>query len=218
MKARVLQLDSDQHLAAQILLPWYANATLEPDERACVEAHVGQCPRCQADVAFQRRLAADPPQVPAGTVDDGWLALRERLGATSIADRPHAAPSEGRRPAPPARGWPSRWLPLALGLQAVLALFLATAWLIAPPPAEYRTLGTSPGSVAANALVVFRAEATEADIRLALRAAEARIVGGPTATDAWLLHLPDPQSGALARLRAAPVVARVESLDGEPRR
>jgi len=218
VKARVLQLDSDQHLAAQILLPWYANATLDPDETACVEAHLVQCPRCQADVEFQRRLAADPPQEPESSVDRGWLALRARLEPTAVEDRPLVSPAQTRRPAAPARAWGMRWLPLALGVQAVLTLLLATVWLVVSRPAEYRTLGTPQVTTAANALVVFRAEATEADIRRALHAADARIVGGPTVTDAWLLRLPEPGAAALARLRAAPAVARVESLEGEPRR
>jgi anti-sigma factor RsiW len=116
--ARVLHLDSDQHLAAQILLPWYANATLDEDERVRFEAHLGECPRCQADVEFQRRLQAVPAAVPADAADRGWLALRARLEAKPAADTPRATG---------ARGWVVRWLPLTLGLQMVLALF----W---PPP------------------------------------------------------------------------------------
>jgi len=208
MKARVLHLDSDQHLTAQILLPWYANASLDPEELARFEAHLGECPRCQADVEFQRRLQAVPAAVPPDAADRGWLALRARL---------EAKPAAGNKPpAPGARGWANRWLPLALGLQAVLVLFLATAWLAAPRPAEYRTLGTAASATTANALVVFRPNATESAIRQALRAADARIVGGPTVTDAWLLRLPDAGASSLARLRAEPAVARIESLEGEP--
>ena len=165
-------------------------------------------PALQADIEFQRRLAADPPQVPHASVDRAWLALRARLDATK---------TEGRHPQARTSGWTGRWLPLALGAQAVLALILATAWLVSSPPAEYRTLGTD-GCTTANALVVFRPDATESDIRQALRAADARIVGGPTVTDAWLLRLADPDAASLARLRAAPAVARVESLEREPTR
>jgi hypothetical protein len=71
-------------------------------------------------------------------------------------------------------------------------------------------------SAPANALVVFRPDATEADIRAALRAGDARLVGGPTVTDAYLLRIPDLGAAPLARLRAQRAVARVESLEGEP--
>ena len=210
MKARVFQLDSDPHRAAQTLLPWYGNATLDAEERVWFEAHLGECPRCQADVEFQRHLQALPAAIPAGAADRGWLALRARLDAKPAADI---------RPATSTSGWAMRWLPLALGLQAMLVLVLATAWLAPPRPAEYRTLGSAASVTTANALVVFRPEATEAAIRQALRAADARIVGGPTVTDAWLLRLPDTgAAGSLARLRAEPAVARVESLEGEPAR
>ena len=209
MKARVFQLDSDPHRAAQTLLPWYGNSTLDAEERIWFEAHLGECPRCQADVEFQRHLQTLPAAVPAGAADRGWLALRARLDAKPAADI---------RPATKASGWAGRWLPLALGLQAVLVLVLATVWLAPQQSAEYRTLGSAASVTTANALVVFRPEATEAAIRQALRAADARIVGGPTVTDAWLLRLPDRGAGSLARLRAEPAVARIESLEGEPAR
>ncbi len=208
MKARILRLDSDEHRAVQALLPWYANATLDAAERARVDTHLGQCERCQADVEFQRHLRASPVATPPGDVERGWVALRARLDA----------PAPARSAPPPARaGWLApRWLPLALGLQAAFVLILATAWLALPRQAEYRTLGAAQGAPAANALVVFRPDATEAEIRRALRAADARLVGGPTVTDAYLLRVPDLGAPVLARLRAEPAVARVESLEGEP--
>ena len=60
--------------------------------------------------------------------------------------------------------------------------------------------------------MIFRPEATEAQIRAALRASDARLVGGPTVTDAYLVQLAGPVPQALGRLRAQPGVARVESL------
>ncbi|MEO5882047.1 MAG: zf-HC2 domain-containing protein [Caldimonas sp.] len=207
MKARILSLDSDEHGAVQALLPWYANATLAAAERARVDAHLDACARCRADVEFQRHLCATPVAPPPGDVDSAWLALRARLDVPRADARPPAARA----------GWLApRWLPLALGLQAAFVLALAIAWLALPRAPEYRTLGAVASSPAANALVVFRPDATEVEIRRALRAADARLVGGPTVTDAYLLRLPDLGAGSLARLRAEPAVARVESLEGEP--
>jgi anti-sigma factor RsiW len=208
VKARVLHLDSDEHGAVQAVLPWYANGTLEAAERAQVEAHLGECARCAADLEFQRQLRATPPEAAPGDPERGWQALRARLEAPA-----EAAPRRLGSDAP-------RWWPFALGLQAafVLALVVATAWLFVPRQEPYRTLGATTGPAAANALVVFRPEATEAEIRSALRAADAHLVGGPTVTDAYLLRLAAPDAAALARLRAAPAVARVESLEGEPAR
>jgi hypothetical protein len=51
-----------------------------------------------------------------------------------------------------------------------------------------------------------------------LHAVEARIVGGPTITDAWLLRIGNPTPQVLARLRAQPGVLRVEALQEEAAR
>jgi anti-sigma factor RsiW len=213
VKARVLQLDSDEHGRAQALLPWAANGTLEAAELAEVEAHLADCARCRADLEFQRLVRATPVAPPPGDVDRGWLALRARLEASPTAARPAAAATAPRpRPAGP------RWLLPALALQAAFVLVLAATWLALPAPGEYRTLGTAAAPAAANALVVFRPDATEAAIRRALRAADARIVGGPTVTDAYLLRVPALDAASLDRLRAEPAVARVESLEGETAR
>jgi len=212
VKARVLHLDSDEHGVVQAVLPWYANDTLDAAERAEVEAHLRECARCRADLDFQRQLRTTPvPEALPGDVDRGWLALRAKL-------EPPSAETSAPRPAPDRRSAP-RWWPLALGLQAALVavLVLASAWLFLPPADAYRTLAAG-APPAANALVVFRPDATEAEMRRALRAADARVVGGPTVTDAYLLRIPALDANALARLRAEPAVARVESLEGEPAR
>lgn len=209
MKARILALDSDEHRNVQSLLPWYANATLDEAETARVDAHLAECERCQADVDFQRHLRTHPGLAePGGQIDRGWAALRVRLEPPPTS--PRAAAAANWR-------W-TRWLPLALGVQAGLVLALALALWIPARQADYRTLGAASGVPTANALVVFRPDATEAEIRKALRVCDARLVGGPTVTDAYLLRLPDLDAQALARLRAQPAVARVESLEGEPAR
>jgi hypothetical protein len=213
VKARVLHLDSGEHGAVQAVLPWYANGTLDAAEQAEVEAHLVDCARCRADLEFQRQLRATPgPEALPEAVDRGWLALRARLEAPE-ADTERPMPTRNRPGAP-------RWWPFALGLQAafVLALMLVSAWLFVPRPDAFRTLGAAAAPPAANALVVFRPEATEAEMRRALRAADARVVGGPTVTDAYLLRIPSLDADALARLRVEPAVARVESLEGEPGR
>ncbi len=209
MKARILALDSDEHRAVQSLLPWFVNGTLGAVEAGRVEAHIAECARCQADTAFQVRLRDLGVATEAvGDVERGWGALRGRLEPQAATAR-HA-------PGSPRRRW-AGWLPLAFGLQGALVLVLAISWLMFPrQPEPYRTLGAPPSAATANALVVFRADATEAQMRQALRASEARLVGGPTVTDAYLLSMPDLGAQALARLRAQPGVVRVESLDAEP--
>jgi hypothetical protein len=63
--------------------------------------------------------------------------------------------------------------------------------------------------------VRFRPEATEQEMRRVLRDSEARLVYGPTATDAYLLAVPAGlETAAVQRLRKESAVLLVESLDG----
>ncbi len=209
MKARVLPLDSSEHRTAQELLPWFVNGTLAAAEAAPVAAHLAQCSRCQADAAALAALRAVPIDVDSGdSVERGWVALRGRLDAR---------PTETRRTR--GRPWWKLSLQLALAAQAVVMLVLVGALIATTARNEpYRAMGSAPAAIEANALAVFRADATEQQMREALRAAGARIVGGPTISDAYLLRLVDLQPEMLARLRAQPGVLRVESLQGEATR
>ena len=212
MNARILPLDSDEHRIAQQLLPWFVNESLDASESAQVAAHLVHCARCQADVAVQVGLRAVCVDVEGdNTVERDWSAMRGRLDPAPAAPPPPRA-------ARTARPWWKQGLQIALALQAAVMLVLAVALIGESSRSEpYRALGGAP-SAEANVLAVFRADATETQMREALRAASARIVGGPTVTDAYLLRLSDAGPDALARLRMQPGVARVESLRGEPAR
>jgi hypothetical protein len=208
VNARILRLGGDEHQAAQELLPWFVNGTLDPAEAAQVGAHVAHCSACQADVAAQtqwRAAAADA--APSADVERGWATMRTRLDA-------RVATSPRRRDA--FAWW--RGLQVAVAVQAAVILVMAFALVSTIQPAEpYRALGSAT-VVDANAIVVFRADATQADTSAALRAVGARIVGGPTAADAYLLRVPEPVAPALARLRAERAVASVGALQGEAER
>jgi anti-sigma factor RsiW len=209
MKARILPLDSAEHRAAQELLPWFVNGSLDVAERAQVTTHLGHCPRCQADVAAQAELRAlSPSAEPSTSVDRDWASLRARLDPVATVPRHVSLPR--------ARPWWRPGLQIAVALQAAVMLLLAVALVgVSSRNEPYRALGAVPAASEANALVVFRADATEQQLREAVRAAGGRIVGGPTLSDAYLLRLNDVAPAALARLRGRPGVLKVESLQGE---
>jgi len=208
VKARILPLGSEEHRLAQELLPWYVNGTLDAAEAAQVAQHLAQCNVCHADAAAQSRLRSAPVEAAAGAnVDRAWAALRGRLDLPTPAPRPGATA---------ARRWWQRGLQFAVAIQAAVMLVMAAALFSLLAPAEpYRALGSAPVAEG-NALAVFRADATQAQMRAALRTAGARIVDGPTLADAYVLRLPDAAPATLARLRAQPGVLSVESLQGEP--
>jgi len=219
VKADVLPIDGAEHQAVQLLLPWHGNALLSASEAARVEAHVAECPRCQADLAWQARLRSASAGVlraegPSSDLDRRWVTLRQQLAS---ADAAAAHTAQRRSP---------RWVvslgwPFVLSAQAalLLALALVAAWPPLSPPADsYRGLGAGPVNTAANAIIVFAASATEAQIRAALRAGDARLVGGPTVSDAYLLQLRTNDRATLENLRGQPGVLRVESLEAEAAR
>ena len=224
MNGQILRLGGDEHDIVQLLLPWYGNGSLDDAETARVEAHLGRCPRCQADIAWQRKLQACLTPAVAATdsarpaLEPGWTALRAKI----TTDAPAATPRPAARPARPARvrSWRTTplWLRWAVGLQFAaiggMALVLA---LSAPRSDDYRALGAPARASAASVVVVFRADATERQIREALRDSDARLVDGPTVTGAYLLAVAPAQHGAaLERLRREAAVLRVDSLEAGP--
>ena len=143
-------------------------------------------------------------------VDQRWSALSASV----------AAAGENPRSAGIAEWLKTRWFPLTVAIQCVLVVAVAIGWFAIPQQAEpFRALGAPPtaGAVSANALVVFRPSASEAEMRAALRAHNAQLVGGPTVADAYLLHLPELSDRALASLREEASVLRVDSLESGAR-
>ena len=219
MNGQILRLGGDEHDIVQLLLPWYDSGHLDPVEVARVQAHLGTCARCQADIAWQRRvgeLARAEPEAShdAPDVDRGWAALRAQ-----VLTQQASQPSPSARSTQPVRRWPSfgwRWL---VGLQSTVIVGLAALVivLLVPRVDNYRALGQPSQAGAASIVVVFRPEASEVQIRQALRDSDARLVDGPTVTGAYLLSVaPERHAQALGRLRAAGSVLRVDSLAAEP--
>jgi len=209
MKARILPLDSAEHRSAQDLLPWFVNGTLGAGEASSVARHIAGCERCQKDAAEQAQLraSASATQV-AGDIERDWAVLRSRIEAI--------APARTRGPGGATRWSWRRWLPLTVASQGALIITLVLVLIGGPSPeGRYRALGAQPAASEANAVAVFRGDATSQQMRDALHAVGARIVGGPTVTDAYLLRVANPTPGVLSRLRAQPGVLSVEALQEE---
>jgi anti-sigma factor RsiW len=226
VNGKVVHLDPDAHQALQELLPWYVIDRLAPAQRAEVDSHLVACPRCQAEVQAQRRLRDLTAALPSADSGDVEAALARLRGQIESERKPGGA-LEGERPGhrPAHAGGVPRHVPhhvlrswqWAAVMQAVLLIGLGLALSIEllVPTAAYRALG-APGAGAGNAVVKFRPDATEAQVRAALTATGARIVNGPTASDAYVVSVPPSElEDAIARLRREPSVLLVESLDGK---
>jgi hypothetical protein len=194
------------HKVADALLPWLVNGTLKGDERAFVERHVDECDECRREVDWLRGLHAACLATQDSSGGAAARRLLEGLEAPRIAHRPR-----GRHPE-------LRW---ALA-GAFAALFAAgTAWVAnSDAPALYRTLSSSASAPAGGALVVvFDPATSEFDLRRIVRGAGARIVDGPTQTNAYVLDVPaDRRAQALQMLHAERAVILAERLDAGARR
>lgn len=184
----------DPHEDVQLLLPWYASGRLDADERSRVAAHLADCADCTREADEAKALGA---ALAGGQFDPdkGWAALLPRLD-----------------PAPRS----AMVLPFARRLRAVAAPMLLAAGVAigaillpgniptdstAPAGASYRGLGQT--ALPGNALLILAPGQSEAGLRDTVRAAGASIVAGPTAANAWVLHVPqDGFEKRLAQLQA----------------
>lgn len=233
---RTHQRDS-RHREVFELLPWYANGTLEDDERTRVEEHLSGCEPCRDGLvrchALAREVAAaetvSPSPHPAQL-----RRLMQRVDAVEAGKR-----RRGRHLSAPARGIGRlaalagsavrspvalRW---ALAVQLVLILALGALLLVRPPapeaPATFHTLSdpaAAPPAGHGDIRVVFAEEATAGGIRTLLREVEVEIVGGPSPLGAYTLRLPaghgasDPVAVVVEHLRASALVRFAEPVGG----
>jgi hypothetical protein len=94
----------------------------------------------------------------------------------------------------------------------IAGLLLLLARPAAPP--RYELLGAA-AQPQANLVVVFQPGTRESELRGILQANGARLVGGPTETDAYLLAVPgDKRDEILLRLRTEASIRLAEPLGG----
>lgn len=224
MTGRIIPLNGDRHREVQTLLPWYVTAKLSDAERATVEAHLVECADCQAKLKDERRFAAEIAQAPLAAealdVQHGWDQISRRLAREAPRRAPLAAWIDLLLRALYAvvrrAGARATWLHWAVAAQFCLILVLGAQVWRTPQPGAYKALGAAPAAAAANVVVVFRPETPEKDLRGILRSNNARLVDGPTAADAYLLHVPPAaRAAALARLRKQAQVLLAEPVDSE---
>lgn len=209
--ADIIRLLGSPHDQTQALLSWYATGTLDSADAALVDAHLAQCAECRADLAFERSLAGEIASLPLDE-EHGWTALSARLDAAP----PQPAPVAFLR-----RRVSVGWMVAGqlAGIAAMLLIFINVTAPPASPVQQYQALGAEAEAEAGNLVVIFHPETSERDLRNALLGTESRLVDGPNASGAYILHAtPAKRDQAVARLRAMPQVLLAEPVDSDVRR
>lgn len=205
---RILPFTNDSHRETRDLMPWLITGRLEPEERARVEAHLATCEECARELAAERSLAGEVAELPIAT-GIGWAAMRDRLD--TAARQTAFVPA----PPPPRARFTARRIGSLLAAQAALLAAAVTITLrVETPAAPYHALGSAPATANGNAIVIFRPDARAGDISRLLTDSDARVVDGPTAANAYVLHIPDAERAhALDRLRGSAAIVLAEPLD-----
>lgn len=231
MSGRVFRLDIPEHQAVQELLPWYASAQLSADETRRVHQHLQGCAQCRYELEWEHGMRIDAAmsadQLPQGV--DMERALAKLLPALGPQERVDAPPAATAAPidaaasnAPQRVSWwrsaaanQSSWLRWAVAAQWVAIIGLGALLLRPDETPAYHVLGAGPAA-GGNMVVMFQPNTSERELRHILQAQNARIVDGPTVTDAWLLNVPaERHAQVLQALRATPAVKLAEPLDGD---
>lgn len=206
MSGRIVSLEVAVHNAIQEQLPIYLSGHLDAAASAQLQQHLQTCALCQEELEWQRMLrSASPP------VDDGLDVERAFASLASRLETP---------PAPAQAAWwrrmaanEPRWLRWALAAQCAVIAGLALL-LARPGPQRYDLLGAA-GQQQGNLVVAFQPGTRESDMRSILLGNGARIVGGPTEADAYLLAVPGNQRDeVLRRLRTESSIRLAEPLAG----
>lgn len=184
------------------LLPWYANATLEGEERRTVEAHLAECRECAREVeslaAMRRAVVALANQAPEPS---------PHLLNRSLAEIEDYELSRAQAAKPAQRGqrfqafreswWPKTPLFARTALAAQLALLLmlgtVAVYQYNHPQVIYKTTaGPSLPNAGLKISVMFNAGASEREIRKTLEEIHGQIVGGPSAQELFTIQTDVP--------------------------
>lgn len=210
MNSQVARHAAKEHREVQHLLPWLLAGTLEGAELALVQAHLLQCGQCRADLDFERRLRAAAPQPDAGLDPERALA---QLVARMPAQR--EGMFERFRRAIAAND--SAWLRWTVAAQLAVIAVLGTLLAHGDGDGAYQALGAA-ARAQGNLVVVFRPDTPERELRRIVQSSGARVVDGPTVTDAWVLDVPAGEAPrALERLRGERAVTLAQALAREGR-
>jgi anti-sigma factor RsiW len=184
--------NSAEHQEVSALIPWYVNDTLDEQERARVNAHVGECASCRDDLAVNQRILDGIAAQPA--LDYMPMASLKRLQARLDTvqgegpSSPKIMPAEPERSESPWRGWIAASI---AAMTVAIGLLAADRWVqfeARATQSNYRTVTNSIPRPAGEVIrAVFSPAITLDQLQAILDEAQLKIVSGPTEAGVYSL-------------------------------
>lgn len=157
------------HHEAELLLPWYANGTLDASDMDLVAGHVAHCDRCTRALAEQLTLG---PQFAVDDARTTALLARQAAARRKLGAQLHNLPPEAR----------GRWRLTLAAVAAALAVGIATPLVVhigAPQP-DFRTLSQPAANPGVVVQVLFAENATRSEIDAVLAEIGGTSLDGPS--------------------------------------
>jgi anti-sigma factor RsiW len=223
MTGRILSFVKSPHQSAQELLPWFLNGTLDAEESAQVEQHLHTCAACRSELQCLRELQL--AYVQDDSAPGAEAALNRLLPQLQPGAAPAARPgfglpafafgaSEGKRAL---GGMFPGWTRIALAAQ--FGVIFALGWAVLQPDrtaSQFHVLAAAgaPAHARGEVAIVFDPAAPQREVERILRRVDARVVDGPTASNGFVLAVPEGQlQSALSSLRSEPLVRLAAPLE-----
>lgn len=221
---------ADEHLFIAELLPWYANGTLEPSERAEMDKHLTECADCRFELEQYQQVSAS---ITASTEDD-WQpssahfaqilhtidAEETAVSANPILKKPSHRPSfwEWLQAQAKAMAW---LLAVETAVLAAVVLMLVIPHFgqqaAVEPLFQTFSKASSPSITGQARLhIVFAEDISEREIRLLLTSVQGHLVDGPSPLGVYTVALASDikPDFAIALFRKHPQVRLAEPVAG----
>lgn len=217
-----------EHHQLSLLLPWYVNQSLVPEERQQVETHLQGCSECHQQLMFLQHLAdavvnnQDFPELEVNA-DASFSDLRKKLQANS-ASRENSTVVAFKMPGSTQAGTTKEhrvitthllhgvaryYVPIAIAASLVLTLIPVTLHFVgSSESASFYTLSSAKPEMISERMirVVFAKSLADSDINTLLEHIHGQRIAGPNSVGAYTIRLDADDEGldiavVLAQLR-----------------
>src|SRR5215468_11365184 len=186
------------------LLPWYANQTLEDDERKLVEMHLADCRDCAKEVESLKAMRKTIVEVGDSGPALSPFALNRALAEIEDYERTRTTTAKAASVATREKKgfWAKWWQPtpvfaralIAAQIVLVLALGSVTLYQYSHPNIIFKTSsGGVDDKTSTRITVGFNDGTTEQEIRRTILGIEGQIVEGPSALGLYTIQVPIPR-------------------------